>query len=207
MVFRSHIQLYSIKWKPPSENTIDFKLRLHFPPDLAKDPRGMLPDLTAKPFFALDEYMGRERGGNADGYRYFDWLYVEDEEWEDMKKDGEQFDDRIVECYWDLHGGPIDPRYAGNGIAHESRPPAWRLHRIRDDKTDGNHTSIVQKIIRSIEDGVEKDQLLAQETAIRAAWKSEERSAFRRAQTTPQVVKMGPSPPMRGSPPEDLIRR
>lgn len=68
-----------IKWKPPSENTIDFKLRLYFPPDLAKDPRGNLPDLIAKPFFALDEYMGN-RGG--DSYRYFDWLHVEDDEWE-----------------------------------------------------------------------------------------------------------------------------
>ena len=177
---------------------------------MAKDPRGLLPDLTAKPFFALDEYTGRERGGGADGYRYFDWLHVEDDEWERMKQEGEQFDDRIVECYWDPHGGPIDLKQAStesNGSLHESRPPAWRLHRIRDDKTDGNHTSIVQKIIRSIEDGVEKDQLLAQETAIRAAWKSEERSAFRRAQSAPQVVKMGPPPPMRGSPPEGLIRR
>jgi mRNA guanylyltransferase len=71
---------FSIKWKPPSENTIDFKLRLHFPPDLANDPRGNVPDLTAKPFFALEEYMGNER--NGDGYRYFDWLHVEDEEWD-----------------------------------------------------------------------------------------------------------------------------
>lgn len=72
-----------IKWKPPSENTIDFKLRLRFPPDLSVDLRGNIPDLKAKPFFQLDEYVGNSsRAGVDDGYRYFDWLYVSDDEWE-----------------------------------------------------------------------------------------------------------------------------
>lgn len=124
-----------------------------------------------------------------------------------MKEEDVQYDDRIVECYWDLHGGPADGKGDHNGSIVTDRPPAWRLHRIRDDKTEGNHTSIVQKIIKSIEDGVEKDQLLAEETAIRASWKSEERSRFRNAASAPQVARMGPAPPMRGTPPEGLIRR
>jgi len=69
--------IFSLKWKPPSENTIDFKLRLKFPPDLTADPNGRLPDLTVKPIFLLDQYMG----GN-DRYEYFDWLWMDDEEWE-----------------------------------------------------------------------------------------------------------------------------
>ncbi|UZJ56356.1 hypothetical protein CBS101457_005676 [Exobasidium rhododendri] len=197
-----------IKWKPPSENTIDFKLRLYFPPDLATDPHGNLPDLTAKPFFALEEYMGNNRGG-GDGYRYFDWLHVEDEEWEIMKKDDIQYDDRIVECSWDPNGGPL-PLQLDSSVDEKVeavRPPAWRLHRIRDDKTDGNHTSIVQKIIRSIEDGVEQDQLLLEEASIRAAWKSKFRSDFRQAQSVPYQPRTGPPPPMRGTPPEGLLRR
>lgn len=126
-----------------------------------------------------------------------------------MKKQGVQYDDRIVECHWDPHGGPVHASYMevdGHGTADTIPPPAWRLHRIREDKTDGNHTSIVQKIIRSIEDGVEKDQLLAEEVAIRAAWKSDARSELRRAQAAPAQPRMGPPPPMRGTPPDGLMR-
>jgi mRNA guanylyltransferase len=128
-----------------------------------------------------------------------------------MKKDGIQYDDRIVECQWDPHGGPLDSsqmEHETNGSeAATERPLAWRLHRIREDKTDGNHTSIVQKIIRSIEDGVEKDQLLAEEASIRASWKSESRTEYRRAQAAPYQPRMGPPPPMRGTPFEGLLRR
>jgi len=159
----------SIKWKPPYENTIDFKLRLRFPPDLAVDPRGNVPDLSAKPFFALDQFLGRERGSTSDGYEYFDWLHVEDDEWEQcvadaspcalplltglsrMKASGQQFDDVVVEVSWDLKGGPLS--------ADGEPTPGWRLHRVRDDKHDGNHHTIVQKIITSIEDGVEEDEV------------------------------------------------
>jgi len=197
-----------IKWKPPSENTIDFKLRLRFPPDLAKDPRGNLPDLQAKPFFQLDEFIG----GTRDNYRYFDWLYVEDDEWEDMKASGEQFDDRVVECSWDPNGGPLEASQKANGANGEldsTRPPCWRLHRIRDDKHDGNHTTIVQKIIQSIVDGVEKDELLQEEGTIRSLWKSEERERFRQAREKGRESggmdifskKRGAPPPMRGQPP------
>ena len=54
-----------------------------------------------------------------------------------MKESGEQYDDRIVEVHWDT---------ARNG---------WRFMRIRDDKHDANHKSIMEKILISIEDGVE----------------------------------------------------
>lgn len=48
-----------------------------------------------------------------------------------------QWDERIIECNW-------DPEY-----------DSWRFMRFRDDKSDGNHWSVVQKIIESIRDGVE----------------------------------------------------
>ena len=56
-----------------------------------------------------------------------------------MKESKEQIDDRVVECYWDKERN------------------AWRLLRVRNDKTDGNYISIVHKILKSIEDGVELD--------------------------------------------------
>ena len=56
-----------------------------------------------------------------------------------MKVSGEQYDDRIVEVHW-------NPQEAH-----------WRLMRFRDDKPHGNHRSVVEKIIESIADGVERD--------------------------------------------------
>lgn len=57
--------------------------------------------------------------------------------WNRMKESNEQFDDRIVEVCWN------------------TEVQAWKLMRIRDDKPNANHKTIMQKIIVSIEDGVE----------------------------------------------------
>lgn len=66
-----------MKWKPPSENSIDFKLLLRFPA-LASDPTQ--PDFYAKPVFLLQVWCGGE-GTNAK-YEQFDVMYVSDEEWQ-----------------------------------------------------------------------------------------------------------------------------
>jgi mRNA guanylyltransferase len=131
-----------LKWKSPSENSIDFKLELRFPP-LADD--DFQPDMTAKPTFLLHTWLGRER------YEYFDEMEMEDDEWERygrpgwiamltevrLKETGDQLDDRIIEVSWDADRG------------------TWQMLRIRDDKPHANHKSIMQKILISIEDGVE----------------------------------------------------
>ncbi|KAF7305060.1 mRNA-capping enzyme subunit alpha [Mycena kentingensis (nom. inval.)] len=134
-----------LKWKPPSENSIDFKLVLRFPP-LPNDPA--TPDFGAKPVFLLKQWKGK------DEYEQYDLMRVEDDEWEQMKLSGDQYDDRVVEVHW-------DPTLN-----------AWRFMRFRDDKPNGNHHSIVDKIIQSIADGVEKDILLERSNAIRNAWKA-----------------------------------
>lgn len=56
-----------------------------------------------------------------------------------LKAEGEQLDDRIVEVHWDMEA------------------ECWRMMRFRDDKPNGNHKSVVDGIIKSIADGVEKD--------------------------------------------------
>lgn len=61
-----------MKWKPPLENSIDFKLELRFPPT-AKDAN--VPDYTVKPVFVLLTNMGRN-------YDFFDTMVVTDAEWE-----------------------------------------------------------------------------------------------------------------------------
>jgi len=69
------------------------------------------------------------------------------------KSTGDQYDDRVVEVHWDK---PAE---------------CWRMIRFRDDKPHGNHKSVVQKIIESIRDGVEKEALLDKSMPIRNAWK------------------------------------
>ncbi|KLO18624.1 mRNA capping enzyme, alpha subunit [Schizopora paradoxa] len=134
------------KWKPPSENSIDFKLVLRFPEDPRRPGQ---PDLLAKPLFGLHVFCG-----GRDKYEPFDEMYVDDEEWESLKRSGEQVDDRIVEVYW------------------ETGADRWRMMRFRDDKPNGNHSSVVNNIIDSIIDGVEKEDLLARTNTIRTAWKA-----------------------------------
>jgi mRNA guanylyltransferase len=56
-----------------------------------------------------------------------------------MKLTGEQIDDRVVEVHWDIIK------------SH------WRMMRFRDDKPNGNFRTVVENIIQSIADGVEKD--------------------------------------------------
>jgi mRNA guanylyltransferase len=56
-----------------------------------------------------------------------------------MKASGDQFDDRIIEVHWD------------SDVSH------WRMMRFRDDKPNGNHKSVVENIIQSISDGVDKE--------------------------------------------------
>ncbi|KAI9638508.1 putative mRNA guanylyltransferase [Dioszegia hungarica] len=156
-----------LKWKPPSENSVDFKLELRFPPSSysAHD-----PDYTAKPVFLLHTWLGRE------AYEYFDELLVEDDEWEKMKESGEQFDDRIIEVCWNTDMG------------------GWRMMRIRDDKPHANHKSIMQKILVSIEDGVKIEALLARSDSIRTAWKTREKAggaAPPQQQRPPQPIAVG----------------
>jgi mRNA guanylyltransferase len=62
-----------MKWKPPEENSVDFTLRLRFPPIR---PDSDEPDLTARPIFCLYQWAG----GRDD--EFFDEMEVEDDEWD-----------------------------------------------------------------------------------------------------------------------------
>ncbi|KIJ35792.1 hypothetical protein M422DRAFT_180359 [Sphaerobolus stellatus SS14] len=145
-----------LKWKPPSENSIDFRLELRFPP-LASDPSR--PDLTAKPIFALNVWLGKDRnskGKQAEAYEFFDVMDVDDDEWAKIKAEGTQFDDRVVEVHWEPEKG------------------GWRFMRFRDDKPEGNYKGIVDKIIQTIVDGIEQDDLISRSGAVKSAWKTRE---------------------------------
>jgi hypothetical protein len=118
----------SLKWKAPCQVSIDFRLELKFPPttDNAAE-----PDFTAKPAFRL---LANHAPGPP---QYFDVLNVSDDQWAEWKRSGEQYDDRIVEVTWDK----CDER--------------WVFQRLRTDKLEGNHITVVEDLIRCIQRGVE----------------------------------------------------
>ena len=66
---------FSLKWKPPNENSIDFKIELRFP--LAQSGRyADGPDYSAKPLYLLYAWAGGQ------DYEYHDIVDLTDEEWE-----------------------------------------------------------------------------------------------------------------------------
>lgn len=186
-----------LKWKPKHENSIDFKIRLRFPPDLKADPSGSTPDFTAKPFFQLLQHV------KGDDHEPFDYLDMSDVEWYKWKSSGQQLDDRIVECAWHPPAG------------QNEKESTWHIMRIRDDKANANHKSTVGRIIQSIRDGVDEEELIKLAPAIRAAWKAPERGRIRNKMASVKSVPFnktckgggGPGAPMtRGGMP-GLVRR
>jgi len=143
-----------LKWKPADENTIDFRLRLdEFPLVDFGDGQGLSEDWDAKPKIRLLVNSGNHV--HAD----FDELYMTDDEWETMKGLDEVLDGRIVECY-------IDAQQRWRYKKEPNGTP-----RFRDDKNEANHTSTVQKVLESINDGVSEKDLRAATENIRKAWK------------------------------------
>lgn len=151
-----------LKWKPPAENTIDFRMRLEFPllePDTDDEAEGVVEpyyDYDAMPIFHLFVMHN-----NAD-YRLFGEMLVTQPEWDSLKALQIPLDDTIVECYQD----------------DKAR---WRYMRFRDDKKDANHISTVQKVLESIQDRVTEDDLIRAAGPIKTAWK--QRQAAERRST------------------------
>lgn len=150
-----------LKWKPANENSVDFRLHFEWPlidpesDDL--DENGELtpfPDYSAKPRSNLLVGMGNK---TADHYGT---MFIEEQEWEDMKGMEEPLDDRIVECYLD----------------DQNR---WRFMRFRDDKMEPNHISTVESVMESIQDRVSQEDLIAIAKSIRDEWKKREREAHK----------------------------
>jgi mRNA guanylyltransferase len=63
-----------------------------------------------------------------------------------MKKSKIQYDDRVIEVRWDFS------------------QHAWRFMRLRDDKPDGNHRDVVEKVVQTILDPVSQSDVRAAST-------------------------------------------
>nr|POF05939.1 mrna-capping enzyme subunit alpha [Quercus suber] len=145
-----------LKWKPPQENTIDFKLQIgEFP--TVEDEDGSYPDYDAIPDIELLVSHGSKQ------YEYFAMLHLTAGEWNAMKSMNQMFDHRIIECFRDPETAQWRPKLEDDGTP-----------RFRDDKTDGNHISVVQSVLQSIQDAVTEQDLKSRAGAIRTAFKARE---------------------------------
>lgn len=159
-----------LKWKPAHENSIDFKMEMEFKqyqdPDM--DPHD--PDSTYPDYDSVPEKINLHVWKGGRDYQYFAQMDIEEEDWEQLKELGEPLQGRIVECRKKM-----------------SRPPFWEMLRFRNDKSNGNHFSVVEKILHSIEDGVTEKELTEACLLIEKAWKQREAERAHRA-TNPHTA-------------------
>lgn len=136
-----------LKWKPASENSIDFAIRLDF---INGDDPNLETDYDSKPKVALLAWHG-------DHDAEFDELYLDDDTWETWKTYEDGLNYRIIEASKDEEG-------------------RWKFLRFRDDKDHGNHISIVKKVLESIFDSITLEDLASYTPEIKQRWEDRERS-------------------------------
>lgn len=139
-----------LKWKPPEENSVDFLLEMEF--KQYEDEEESYPDYDSKPICKLRVWQGDKN------YSDYGELTLSNEEWENLKNLNEPLQHRIMECNQD------DDHH-------------WRFMRFRDDKDNANHISTVEKVIESIQDRVDKQELIDAVPRIRANRKEREAKA------------------------------
>ncbi|KAJ2962054.1 hypothetical protein NQZ79_g2762 [Umbelopsis isabellina] len=140
-----------LKWKPAELNTVDFRIAVKWSKE-------------HKPIYSLEVVM---QGKN---FKFYDHLQLEQEtalEWKKSVPDG-----RIGEFRYDPQWNVtiVEPGYAPT-----VRKGGWRFVKFREDKELANDEQVVKKILKSIQDGITKEQLLAHMEDIRAAWKAREK--------------------------------
>jgi mRNA guanylyltransferase len=143
-----------LKWKPPHENTIDFKLKLgEFPLyDPEDGEEGLVPDYNAPP----DRIMLMIQHNN-NKYEHFADLHFTEQDWEMLKSLNRRLDGRIIECFRNEQGRWCFKR-------EDDGTPRWR-----DDKKEANHITTVSSVLESIENPVTEQDLLSASAGIKAA--------------------------------------
>nr|CAG8494986.1 5365_t:CDS:10 [Entrophospora candida] len=101
-----------------------------------------------------------QRGNN--GYEYFNDMSVTYEQWKMWIDSNEKLNERLVE------------------VVCNPSSSSWQFLRFRDDKLQPNFSTVVDKILQSIKDGVDKETLILQSNKIRDSWKRREQERKQR---------------------------
>jgi len=153
--YRHGTDPHILKWKPATENTIDFRIRLSF--KKVEPDETDLAEGTTEPYLDYDAVPDAElyafHGDRQDPYGYFAQAYLSEEDWEAMKSCNDPITNRVVECAMDEQG-------------------RWCIHRFRDDKPEANHISTVNSVMESIRDSVSEQELRDAAKGIKDAWKA-----------------------------------
>ncbi|KAL9104982.1 MAG: hypothetical protein Q9163_000154 [Psora crenata] len=139
-----------LKWKPETENSVDFRMHLQFPmvdADSDDEDGNPYPDYSVMPQVTLSVF-----GGDRHPEVNYGTMVLDYREWESMKFLQQPLNDRIVECYLDKQN-------------------QWRFLRFRDDKKEANHVSTVESVMQSIQDRVSKQDLIDQAPKMKNEWK------------------------------------
>lgn len=142
-----------LKWKPETENSIDFRLSMEFP--ILKPDEIDISEGITEPYYDYDTIPTCNLyafAGDDSEDPWYGTMFIEPDEWESLKMLNQPLNDRIVECIMD----------------NQAR---WRYMRFRDDKTHANHTSTVASVIESIKDRVTSQDLMSAAPRIREKWK------------------------------------
>ncbi|KAL9617439.1 MAG: hypothetical protein Q9160_007751 [Pyrenula sp. 1 TL-2023] len=193
--YRMGTDEHILKWKPPQENTIDFVLRIiwqQYDPEPTDPDQSPIIEYQALPQrFELWAYAG----GRDDEHRFFSELHVTEPEWESLKEMGKPLQDSVVECYMEQP----DPSAQAGENKTVPTTPRWKFHRLRDDKLNANHVSVVDKVLESIQDAVGEEDLIRVAGRVREAWKrrhaAEEEEAIRRKHQAAQAHPQRHAPP------------
>lgn len=152
-----------LKWKPSSENSVDFKMILKFDNDndINKINFDKMPVLELyvwkggedKSFISNPHsiYSNKDFKVLNETYSKFGRLKMDQDTWDKLVSKNEPLNGRIAECY--------------KNEEHE-----WCFLRFRDDKLQGNHINVVSSILSSIHDNVKVEDLEQVSGEIKKRW-------------------------------------
>ena len=182
-----------LKWKPVEENTVDFKIQVHFPMAEAGDDDDDDDDddedgEDGDDAMAVDKSSSNGHGngnGTKPGDRYPDYDALPSAELyafygNNTSEPYQQFAPMyLTEDEWELMkntNDPISNRIIECGLDDQQR---WRIHRFRDDKLDANHITTIRSVMESIRDSVSEQELKDAAKGFKDGWRARRQSTHK----------------------------
>jgi len=137
-----------LKWKPAEMNTVDFKLQVIKGGDSA---RNMHVKLLVG-FKSKDAWQVKHTGH---------WLAKTGDMFKKLREDPAAFDGKIAECKWNASAKTFTPsdqlKFTVNGSWEDG---GWVLQRLREDKSLPNDLRTAKRVVESIQDDLNEEDLL-----------------------------------------------